>query len=231
VRAQNGIYSISDNSAYAAYISNVGSGDGIRAYADVSSGNNWGAIYAINNGTSPAVYGYSSGGPAAYLQGNVTVTGNLSKGGGSFKIDHPLDPENKYLYHSFVESPDMKNIYDGVAVLNDRGEARVQLPDWFDPLNRDYRYQLTAIGAPGPNLYIAEKISGNRFKIAGGEPGMEVSWQVTGIRQDRYAEANRIPVEEDKLGKDRGRYLHPEAFNMPEMMGIDYHDFEEKRGK
>lgn len=45
--------------------------------------------------------------------GNVAVQNTLSKGGGSFKIDHPLDPENKYLYHSFVESPDMMNVYNG----------------------------------------------------------------------------------------------------------------------
>ena len=51
--------------------------------------------------------------------GNVDVIGTLSKGGGSFKIDHPLDPANKYLYHSFVESPDMKNMYDGNVTTDD----------------------------------------------------------------------------------------------------------------
>ena len=56
----------------------------------------------------------------AILNGKVKITGNLEKAGGSFKIDHPLDPANKYLYHSFVESPDMKNVYDGVVVLDER---------------------------------------------------------------------------------------------------------------
>jgi len=153
-----------------------------------------------------------------FFAGNLGVAGTLSKGSGSFKIDHPLDPENKYLYHSFVESPDMKNIYDGVAVLDAGGEATVTLPSWFEALNRDSRYQLTAIGAPGPNLYIAEKISANRFKIAGGTPGMEVSWQVTGIRKDAYADMHRIPVEESKPAAERGRYLHPEAFGFPKEM-------------
>jgi hypothetical protein len=141
---------------------------------------------------------------------NLQVTGNLSKPQGTFKIDHPLDPANKFLYHSFVESPDMMNIYNGVVVLNKKGEAVVQLPDYFEALNQDFRYQLTSIGRFMP-VYIAQKISGNRFKVAGGKPGMEVSWQVTGIRHDAYAEAHRIVVEEDK-GKERGTYLHPELF-------------------
>ncbi|UCE08258.1 MAG: hypothetical protein JSW07_09645, partial [bacterium] len=178
---------------------------GMNVIANVSEGNNWGAIYALNGGSSPAITAFSSFGQAGYFRGSVTVTGTLSKGGGSFKIDHPLDPENKYLCHSFVESPDMKNVYDGVVLLDNRGEAWVELPDWFDALNRDFRYQLTAIGGPGPNLYIAEKIVNNRFKIAGGNPGMEVSWQVTGIRQDAFANAHRILVEEEKSGDERGK--------------------------
>jgi hypothetical protein len=76
---------------------------------------------------------------AAILNGKVRITGNLEKAGGSFKIDHPLDPANKYLCHSFVESPDMKNVYDGVVVLDDKGEAEIELPDWFGILNKDFR--------------------------------------------------------------------------------------------
>ncbi len=144
--------------------------------------------------------------------GNLTVTGNLSKGSGSFRIDHPLDPANKYLSHSFVESPDMMNIYNGVVVLDAQGNATVVLPDYFQALNSDFRYQLTAIGAPGPNLYIAEEISGNHFKISGGKSGAKVSWQVTGIRQDAYAQAHRIKVEEEKPVQEKGHYLHPELF-------------------
>jgi hypothetical protein len=84
------------------------------------------------------------------------------------------------------------------------------MPDWFDALNRDFPYQLTPIGAPGPNLYIAEEISGNRFKIAGGKPGSKVSWQITGIREDAYANAHRVQVEEEKPANERGHYLYPE---------------------
>ena len=159
---------------------------------------------------------------AGQFHGNVQVTGTLTKGGGSFRIDHPLDPETKYLSHSFVESPDMMNIYNGNVTLDSNGEAVVDLPDWYSALNRDARYLLTAIGAPGPSLYIAKKIFDNRFKIAGGQPGMEVSWQVTGIRRDAWADKNRIPVEELKSDIERGHYLHPELFNQPEEKSIEW---------
>ena len=151
-------------------------------------------------------------------------TGTLSKGGGTFKIDHPLDPENKYLYHSFVESPDMMNIYNGNVTLDGRGESRVEMPDWFEALNQDFRYQLTPLGAPGPNLYIAEEISGGRFMIAGGDPGAKVSWQVTGVRHDPVALASRMSVEVDKRSHEAGKYLNPEAYGKPVTMGVDYHE-------
>jgi hypothetical protein len=158
---------------------------------------------------------------AGYFAGNVQVTGSLTKGSGAFKIDHPLEPTKKYLYHSFVESPDMKNIYDGVVVLDQNGEARVSLPDWFAALNQDFRYQLTCIGGYAP-VFIAEEIANNQFKIAGGKPGLKVSWQVTGIRHDAFAEQHRIPVEEAKPASEQGKYLHPTAFGVPETQGTDY---------
>ena len=180
---------------------------------------------AGGGGTNYGVYGYGGGSTgtnwAGFFNGNVHVTSTLSKGGGSFKIDHPLDPANQYLYHSFVESPDMMNVYNGNVVLDGAGEAWIEMPEWFDALNRDFRYQLTCIGGFAP-VYVAEKMSGNRYRIAGGEPGMEVSWQVTGIRRDRFAEENRIPVEEMKSPKERGKYIHPEVFGLPETMSVSY---------
>jgi len=143
--------------------------------------------------------------------------GSCTKGGGSFKIDHPLDPTNKHLSHSFVESPDMMNVYNGNVVLDASGEGCVQLPAWFDALNRDFRYQLTCIGGFAP-VYVAEEIGNNQFRIAGGTSGLKVSWQVTGIRQDAWANANRIVVEEEKPLADRGQYLHPEAFGQAAAM-------------
>jgi hypothetical protein len=89
------------------------------------------------------------------------------------------------------------NIYNGVITLDRTGSAEVRLPDYFEVLNRDFRYQLTPIASFAP-LYIAQEIEHNHFRIGGGRPGMRVSWQVTGIRQDAYANAHRIVVEEDK---------------------------------
>jgi hypothetical protein len=178
-------------------------------------------VIGFSTSGSAAVAGQSQGSALAGLfNGNVTITGTLSKGGGSFKIDHPLDPENKYLSHSFVESPDMKNVYDGNVVLDAKGEATVTLPDWFEALNKDFRYQLTALGAPGPNLYVADEIADHQFRIAGGTPGGKVSWMVTGIRQDAWANQNRIPVEQEKPADERGRYLYPVAFGLPLDKGI-----------
>ena len=168
-----------------------------------------------NNPDVAAVRGQSANGFAGLFVGRVRVTGFLQKAGGGFTVDHPTDPANKYLSHSFVESPDMMNIYNGNVTLDANGEAIVTLPAWFEALNRDFRYQLTAIGAPGPNLYIAEEVASGRFKIGGGAAGGHVSWQVTGIRHDAFAEAHRTAIEEDKPAAERGHYLYPELYGQP----------------
>lgn len=192
-------------------------GAGVRGeggYVSVwGEGGTWG-VYGRAATDGYSVYGANPGGAgyAGYFSGNVHVGGTLTKGAGAIKIDHPLDPENKYLLHSFVESPDMMNVYNGNVVLDGEGKASVTLPDWFEALNREFRYQLTAIGGPGPNLYVAQEIAGNQFQIAGGAPGLKVSWQVTGIRKDPYAEAHRIPVEQDKPQAEKGTYRHPEEY-------------------
>jgi hypothetical protein len=155
------------------------------------------------------------------INNNLDVTGTLSKGAGSFKIDHPLDPANKYLYHSFVESPDMKNIYDGNITTDSQGVATVTLSDWFEALNRDFRYQLTVIGQFAQAI-VAHKIENNQFQIRTSLPHVEVSWQVTGIRQDAFANSHRIQTEVEKAPQDRGHYLHPELFGAPETARIGY---------
>lgn len=142
----------------------------------------------------------------------LSVTGSIYKGSGTFVIDHPLDPKNKLLYHSFVESPDVKDWYDGTATLDANGEAIVRLPDYFEALNKDFRYQVKPIGSPMPKLYIKSGVDNNLFVIGGGASHGVVSWQVTGIREDAYILANPIIVEVMKSTStpvQRGEYLHP----------------------
>jgi hypothetical protein len=187
-------------------------GIGVRGLANIGT-NSW------------AINGESTNGYAGYFQGKVHVTGNLSasnlsaSGNKQFKIDHPLDPANKYLYHAAIESPDVMNVYNGNVTLDDAGEAVIELPAYFEALNRDFRYQLTCIGGFAP-VYVADEISGNQFRIAGGAPSMKVSWQVTGIRQDAYAKAHPLVVEEEKPTEEKGYYLHPVEHGQPESLAI-----------
>jgi hypothetical protein len=194
---------------------------GVQGISEGRNGN--GVVGEANNGPlAYGVWGKSTSGLAGAFHGRVSVYGTLSKSGGGFQIDCPGRETESYLRHSFVESPDMKNLYDGIVVLDESGEGRVDLPDWFAELNRDYRYQLTSIGQPAPDLHIAAEVAENSFRIAGGMAGSKVSWQVTGTRKDRWADANRIVVQEDKPEDLRGTYLHPEAFGEPESRGEGY---------
>ncbi len=207
-----------------------GAGDGVYGWSDTGAGVHgvsWMADGVFGEATAVEKSGIfalntNPNGYAGYFTGRVHVNGALTKASGAFKIDHPLDPENMYLYHSFVESPDMKNIYDGVVALDAGGGADVELPSWFEALNRDFRYQLTAIGAAMPGLHVAAEVADNRFSIAGGVPGMKVSWQVTGVRKDPWAEAHRILVEQEKPEIERGTYLHPAEWRQPQDKDVQW---------
>ena len=211
----NAIYALNssdtDNSA-AGYFNAAGtSGMMTGVWADISGTHSSSAAGFFRNRS------VSGAGYAGLFEGNVLIQGTLSKSAGSFTIDHPLDPANQTLSHSFVESPDMMNVYNGNVVLDKNGEAWVQLPEWFEALNKDYRYQLTCIGGFAP-VYIATEIADNHFQIGGGKPGLKVSWQVTGIRRDPYAEKHPIVVEQKKT--QPGTYLCPECYGLPKTMGM-----------
>jgi hypothetical protein len=203
-----GVYGVSDT------------GDGVHGSSSSATG-----VYGRCD-SGVGVYGSTDSGFGLYsngdeiVNGDLNVIGTLSKGGGSFKIDHPLDPANKFLYHSFVESPDMLNVYSGTVTLDARGEATVSLPAWFDALNRDARIQLTAVGEFSP-LYVKSEMHGGSFSMAGGKASQRVYWQLTGIRQDAWANAHRIPVEEEKPAAERGLYLHPTEHGKPDTKGIE----------
>lgn len=191
--------------------SNVGTAIGVVGIA-----NNNGSTTA--GGTKVGVYGEATNGStnyAGFFFGNVNISGSIAKGSGTFKIDHPLDPENKYLYHSFVESPDMMNIYNGNTTTDANGNAVVELPSYFEALNKDFRYQLTVIGTFAQAI-VGEKLSGNKFTIRTSVPNVEVSWQVTGIRKDAYANAHRVVPEVAKEAENRGKYLYPKELGKSE---------------
>ena len=177
------------------------------------------------SGTKTAINAQATGGSvnnAALMTGDVTITGNLSKGGGTFKIDHPQDPENKYLIHSFVESPDMMNVYNGNIVSDANGVAVVSLPSYFEAENKDFKYQLTVLdnSADFVMAKVSKKINNNTFEIKTSKPNVEVSWQVTGVRKDKWADAHRVVPELEKEARYKGSYLHPELYGKSVEEGI-----------
>jgi hypothetical protein len=193
-------------------------GNGVLGWAGFE--NNSG-VAGINDWSGNGLYGYSTSGRAAWLNGPVLISGTCTGCFGPNRIDHPLDPENKYLSHVAVQSDDMLDIYSGNVTTDATGEATVTMPDWFEALNKDFRYQLTPIGQFAQAI-VASEIKDNHFTIKTDKPTVKVSWLVTGIRHDPYAEAHRVTVEEDKTGKDRGKYLRPTEYGQPESKGIDY---------
>jgi len=222
----SGSTSASEGTAFR--VTNTGTGDAkaiwgtgrIGVQGTAESSGTAGVLGAKLGSSGYGVWG-SGGSYAGYFNGNVNVTGTLSKGGGSFKIDHPLDPENMVLRHSFVESPDMMNVYNGNVVTDASGEAKVDLPDYFDALNQDFRYQLTVLGQFAQAI-VAEEIQDNRFVIKTDKPNVKVSWQVTGIRKDPWAEKNRIVVEERKSPDTQGFYIHPEAYGQAKNRSVEW---------
>ena len=195
-----------------------GAAIGVRGVSNSSSSDtNWRVgVYGANSSSATNSY-------AGYFAGKVAVTGSMSKGSGTFKIDHPLDPENKWLYHSFVESPDMMNVYNGNVVTDADGFATITLPPYFEALNKDFRYQVTVIDESGDDFIMAKvfrKLANNQFVVKTSQGAVEVSWQVTGIRKDPFANANRVIPEVDKVEGEKGLYIHPEAWGQPAEKGM-----------
>jgi len=179
------------------YAEGTGSGgDGVDAYAGGSA-------------DSSASAGY-----AGYFGGDVTVTGTLSAGAKDFEIDHPLDPANKYLDHASVESSEMVNIYSGNVTTDELGIATVKLPEWFESVNTDFRYQLTVVGKFAQAI-ISQEIANHEFEISTNASFTKVSWQVTGVRHDAFATAHPLVVEREKAATERGFYAHPELYGQP----------------
>jgi hypothetical protein len=199
-------------------------GAGLRTAGGANSGPNSASGPGIVAMPGAATDGAFQAAAGLFL-GRVVVSGDLNVGGDltvtgtkNFKIDHPLDPENRYLFHAAIESSEVLNIYSGTIVTDANGEVVVTLPEWFEALNRDLRYQLTVIGTFAQAI-VAEKVKHNRFTIRTNAPNVEVSWQVTGVRSDAVMLKHLFKAEEDKPERERGTYLNPEAFDQPEERG------------
>jgi hypothetical protein len=202
----------------------------------VSSGGSWGALGQSTYG----VYGFMANAAsdhAAWLQGDsyidgfLHVTGNLSKGSGSFLIDHPLDPENKLLRHNFVESPENLLIYRGRTQLDADGKAAVLMPEYFEALSKEDEASIhvTPVGRPFDTG--AEWNPGFQHFTVYGEPGRGVFWSVFVDRDDPVMHQLARPVEEDKTADSklcqRGRLLYPSAYGYPESMGAHFEQGQE----
>jgi hypothetical protein len=160
---------------------------------------------------------------AGYFLGDVYVTDHFEVGGTkSFTIDHPHDPNNKYLSHFCIEGPEPYNLYRGTATLDESGLAWVSLPDYFEAINIDFSYQLTAVGAPMPDLHIGAPISDGKFLVSGGAPGKQVCWEVTARRNDPYVRDKGYQAERPKPEYERGTYIYPQGYGQPKELHRDY---------
>jgi hypothetical protein len=184
------------------------SGRGVVGVAEASTGTNYGVLGRTNS---------SANGWGVYAGGRLGASGTKS-----FQIDHPLRPETHFLNHFCIEAPEPYNLYRGTVTLDAQGEAWVQLPDYFEAINRDASYHLTPIGAAMPNLHVAVEIQGNRFKIAGGAPFKKVSWEVKAVRNDPWVQQYGYQTEQEKPKEYQGLYLHPELYGQPKERGIFY---------
>jgi len=178
-----------------------------------------------NTMENPLIVNYYNGvpdnRPAAEFGGDISVDGTVFADAKDFKIDHPSDPANKYLLHTSVESSEMMNIYSGNVTTDEFGVAIVTLPDWFEAENGDFRYQLTTIGRDA-HAWISQEVSNHQFKIASNATFVKVSWQVTAVRQDAYAKAHALVVEQQKPAQERGFYRHPELYGQPQEKSVQW---------
>jgi hypothetical protein len=189
-------------------------GDAIRGISDAAG---YSGIYGANDSTGGGYAGYFNG--KVNITGNLTVAGSISAGTKDFKIDDPADPANKFLIHPSVESPDAENIYNGNITTDRNGYATIHLPSYFDAENTSPRYQLTVIGSFARAI-VWRTERNNSFVIRTDRRRVEVSWQITAIRNDPYARSQRGPAEQPKPANERGRYLYPQGYGKPARLAI-----------
>lgn len=206
-----GVYGESNGSttSYGGYFTASGStARGVYALASGSTGVNYGVRGQTSSATGFAVYG-------------VGDVGGTSK---SFVIDHPQDPANKYLRHYCAEGPAPLNIYQGEVTTDSKGFAWIELPSYYESLNKNAKIQLTVVDESEDFVMVkvSKRVQNGRFQIRTSKPNVEVFWEVKAERNDPYMQAHPPRVEYDKEGDEKGKYQHPEVHGMPASMGIDY---------
>jgi hypothetical protein len=155
--------------------------------------------------------------------GKVWVNGDFTVvGAKAFTMDHPLDPTNKTLMHAAAESNEVINFYSGNVTTDASGKAMVSLPDYFEAINKDFRYQLTVIGGTFAQAIISKEVSNNKFEIATNQPNVKVSWEVKGVRNDAHMRKFPFVAVEEKSAAQKGRYIDPAAYNQPESKRVSY---------
>jgi hypothetical protein len=153
--------------------------------------------------------------------GDLKVSGSIITAPAMSQTDDPLAPTSRYLMHAAVQSSEMLNIYAGNVTTDANGEAVVRMPEWFEALNGDFRYQLTVLGQFAQAIVLKE-IDDHQFTIQTDKPNVKVSWQVTGVRHDAYAKAHPLQVEVEKPAVEQGSYLYPEAYGRPEEKSMQW---------
>jgi hypothetical protein len=206
-----GIYGSATSATSFGVYGTTDDGIGTSGYASSSGYGVYGKADGVNGLGVVGIQGTGLSNYAGWFSGNVNVTMQLTSGTKDFLIDHPCDPAGKELRHACIESNERRNLYEGMAFADATGGMAIQLPDYVEALNEDFRYQLTAVGAPAPNLHVRSELTNTKFEIAGAVAGQKVCWLISGRRKDALARALPLIVEQAKPANERGFYHHPEA--------------------
>ncbi|MDW8052840.1 MAG: hypothetical protein RMJ83_10235 [Armatimonadota bacterium] len=205
-----------------------GSGDEawIRYYRQGSSGENMRLAIGIANDDDDDIGIFTEGGLRVEISSGMRVNGSFVVTGQpkSFMIDHPLDPENYYLLHFCSEAPEPLNIYRGNVVTDAQGYAVIQLPAYYEAINRDPSYHLTVVDNSDDFVLVkvVREIQNNQFVIRTSKPFVKVSWEVKAIRNDPYIRLVGFQAEVPKPENKRGTYLYPELYGQPLERSEDY---------
>lgn len=212
------------------------SGKGVYGRTTAASGSTYAGYFLANSTSGRAVYGWANaatgttygvtgrarigiGAYGVYSLGNTGASGTKS-----FRIDHPSDPENKYLLHYSAESPSPQNFYVGNVVTDAKGYAWVTLPDYFGDINTSFKYQLTVVsgGRDFVQAMVSREIQANRFQVRTSAPNVKVSWEVKADRNDAFVResAPKDVVEKDEA--EKGTYQHPEFFGFGPERAVDF---------